>query len=209
MTSTLEDACDQLKSDKWVNIGYLLEDPTHIIYWPTFRDGDWRHFMKDYWVFNTMDRYPATAHVLFLIDRVLQSARDPTLAIRLKNDLVTSEGDKVNEVLLVRKTGDRFFHGAEIGHIDDIPMWAAVHSISYYRATSSLVARILRNRNQQIEFIIPRMMDNDAVALEGLMRQCAQKLPEIRSHQRRVGTSISLRSWNEGVISHKIVMPDF
>lgn len=91
----------------------------------------WLHFMKKYWVFNTMDTVPATSHVSYLINRVLQSARDVTLAIRLKNDLVASEGDKINEVILVRKIVDRFFQGTEIAPTDDIPMWAAVHSATY------------------------------------------------------------------------------
>lgn len=86
-----------------MNVGCLLEDPQHIIYWPGFRDADWLHFMKDYWVFSTMNNHPQTHQVVFLVGRLQQSARELTLAIRLKNSLATTADGKINEVLLAKK----------------------------------------------------------------------------------------------------------
>lgn len=68
MNSTLEAACEVLRSDQQpVNVGYLLEDPEHIIYWCRLRINGWHDFMKEFWVFGTMDRCPPTDHVTFLI----------------------------------------------------------------------------------------------------------------------------------------------
>lgn len=115
--------------------------------------------------------------------RILQSASDLTLAIRLKNDLAMSEDDKICEVSLVTKIVNRFFNGTETAHVDDIPMWAAVHSISYYCATSSLAARILHNWWLQAESNFPKMTDYDFNRLDEAMKQCARKLPELEANK--------------------------
>lgn len=130
-----------------------------------------------------MDQVPTSSHVA--INRVLQSARDLTIAIRLKSDLVAGDGkgdeNTINKVILVRKIVDSFFHGSEIAPMDDIPMWAAVHAVTYYCSVSSLVSRILHNRGQQILSNLPSIIENDAAALKGLMEKCAKKLPELES----------------------------
>ena len=79
-------------------------EPEHIIYSNTFRSIEWYTFMKSYWnVYELEECVPPFNHVTFMIERILQSARDLTLAIRLKNDLVATEGERINEVILVRK----------------------------------------------------------------------------------------------------------
>ncbi len=98
MTTTLEAACEIMRSDQTVGIGYLLEPPGHLIYWAGFRTTDWMFFMREYWVYDDEDLSPQTMHAQFLIGQMKQAASDLTLAIRLKNSLALSEDDKINEV---------------------------------------------------------------------------------------------------------------
>ena len=107
ISATLEGACASLRDGSLVNTGYLLEHPKHVIFWHMIRDRDWHHMFQVYRDFESEYLVPTPAHVIYLINRVLQAAQDLTLAIRLKNDLVINDGKgpdaMINEIDVVSK----------------------------------------------------------------------------------------------------------
>ena len=118
ISTTLEGACASLRDRGLVNTGYLLEHPKHVIYWHMIRDRDWHHMFQVYWDFESEHLAPTPAHVIYLINRVLQAAQDLTLAIRLKNDLIINDGKgpdaMISEIDIVKLIVNRFFHGHDI-----------------------------------------------------------------------------------------------
>lgn len=147
-----------------------------------FRSIEWYTLMKNYWkVYELEECVPPFEHVTFMIERILQSARDLTLAIRLKNDFVASDDERINEVILVRKIVDRFFNGDRIANDDDIPMWAAVHSLFYYCIASTLARIVINNSNRTRAQNKQSMSVDDCDRLAKTMQHCDEKLPELKS----------------------------
>jgi len=183
MNTTLEGACTTLRENHpLVNGGQLIEEPGHIIYGHMFRSVEWFTLMRDYWkVYELEECVPPFEHVTFLIERILQSARDLTLAIRLKNDFVANDEDRINEVILVRKIVDRFFNGTVIANDDDIPMWAAVHSLFYNCGASTLAKIALNNSDRTRAQNKACMSTGDCDRLAKTMQHCDEKLPELKS----------------------------
>lgn len=174
MNTTLENACATLRENHpLVNVGQLIEEPGHIIYSHMFRSVEWYTLMRNYWkVYELEECVPPFEHVTFMIERILQSARDLTLAIRLKNDFVTNDEERINEIILVRKIVDRFFSGNMIANDDDILMWAAVHSLFYYCAASTLAKIILNNSARTRAQNKESMSPEDCDRLAKTMRNC-------------------------------------
>ncbi len=80
----------------------------------------------------------------------------------------------------------RFFEGAEIAPVADVPMWAAAHSILYFCSVTALSSRIIEKWLRKREKDRARMLDTDGRAMQDAMEVCAQKLPEltgIREHE--------------------------
>ena len=92
MKSSLEDACNNLRDGTLVSTGYMLEHNGHELYKFKYRDADWHSIMRDYWNFATDLYVPNSSQVAFLRDKLVQCARELTLTIRLKNEMV-----KVNQ----------------------------------------------------------------------------------------------------------------
>ena len=185
ISATLEGACAALRDGNLVNTGYLLEHPNHVIYWHMIRDKDWHHLFKVYWDFESEHLVPTPAHVVYLVNRVLQAAQDLTLAIRLKNDLIINDGKgpeaMINEIDVAKLIVNRFFHGHDIAPEEDVPVWAAVHCLTYYCAAQSIASRILHNRDMQIASGMPHISDADAAALKGTADRCAKGLPALEA----------------------------
>ena len=102
-------------------------------------------------------------------------------AIRLKNDLVVTEDEKINEVILARKIVDRFFSGTDIAGDEDIPMWAAVHSLSYYCAATTLATTAVNNCRRTAAKGKASMSAADCDRLVKSMQHCDEKLPELKA----------------------------
>ena len=185
ISATLEGACASLRDGSLVNTGYLLEHPKHVIYWHLIRDKDWHHLFQVYWDFESEYLAPTPAHVIYLVNRVLQAAQELTLAIRLKNDLIINDGKgpeaMINEIDVAKLIVNRFFHGHDIAPEEDVPLWAAVHCLTYYCAAQSIASRILHNREMQIAAGSPHISDADAAALRGTADRCAKGLPVLEA----------------------------
>ncbi len=148
---------------------------------------DWHYFMKVYWDFESDDLVPACLPHQYTVN---QAARNLTLAIRVKNDLIINEGkgkaDMIDEIAVAKLIVDRFFQGSELATPDDVPMWAAVHFLQHYCAAQSVVSRILHNRERQIVGGRQHITDADLVALKGLLSECARLYTSgIGGHQRK------------------------
>ena len=88
MKSSLEDACGRLRNGTLVSTGYMLEHNEHELYSFKYRDPDWQAIMKEYWNFATDLLVPNSSQVVFVRNKLVQCARELTLAIRLKNETV-------------------------------------------------------------------------------------------------------------------------
>ena len=185
MSTSLEDACANLRDGSLVGTGYFLGAcTTHPCTSSQFRDPDWYCMMRDYWpISDSTSTFPTSSQIVYLRNRILQAAQDLTLAIRLKNEMIKIQerdpGEKISEVRLVKKIVIRSFHGTEISDESDIPMWAAVHSIMFYCTTSSIAASALHNRKDQRESGRSYMAQEDADLLQGTLDQCGRMLPDL------------------------------
>ena len=107
MSSSLEEACTNLRDGSLVGTGYFLEHAQHTLYKFAFRDPDWYCVMRDYWPFRLDVYVPTSSQVVYLRNRILQAAQNLTLAIRLKNEMIKIQErdpeEKISEVRLVKK----------------------------------------------------------------------------------------------------------
>ena len=183
MKSTLEDACRRLRNGTLVSTGFMLEHNEHELYSVKYRDPDWHAIMKEYWNFSTDLLVPDSSQIVFTRNKLVQCARELTLAIRLKNETVKMiQGGPdmmINERKLAEKITNRCFEGAKIAEENDIPMWAAVHLLMYYCSLSSLIARMLHCREQQRSSGRVYMAEDDANVLRKALVDCGKALPEL------------------------------
>ena len=183
MKSTLEDACRRLRNGTLVSTGFMLEHNEHELYSFKYRDPDWHAIMKEYWNFATDLLVPDSSQVVFVRNKLVQCARELTLAIRLKNETVKMvQGGPdmmINERKLAEKITNRCFEGTKIAEENDIPMWAAVHLLMYYCSLSSLVARMLHSREQQRLSGRAYMAEDDVNVLKKALVDCGKALPEL------------------------------
>ena len=183
MKSTLEDACRRLRNGTLVSTGFMLEHNEHELYSVKYRDPDWHAIMKEYWNFSTDLLVPDSSQIVFTRNKLVQCARELTLAIRLKNETVKMiQGGPdmmINERKLAEKITNRCFEGAKIAEENDIPMWAAVHLLMYYCSLSSLIARMLHCREQQRSSGRVYMAEDDANVLKKALVDCGKALPEL------------------------------
>ena len=183
MKSTLEDACRRLRNGTLVSTGFMLEHNEHELYSFKYRDPDWHAIMKEYWNFATDLLVPNSSQVVFVRNKLVQCARELTLAIRLKNETVKMvQGGPdmmINERKLAEKITNRCFEGTKIAEENDIPMWAAVHLLMYYCSLSSLVARMLHSREQQRLSGRTYMAEDDVNVLKKALVDCGKALPEL------------------------------
>ena len=183
MKSTLEDACRRLRNGTLVSTGFMLEHNEHELYSVKYRDPDWHAIMKEYWNFSTDLLVPDSSQIVFTRNKLVQCARELTLAIRLKNETVKMiQGGPdmmINERKLAEKITNRCFEGAKIAEENDIPMWAAVHLLMYYCSLSSLIARMLHCREQQRSSGRVYMAEDDANVLKKALIDCGKALPEL------------------------------
>ena len=183
MKSSLEDACAKLRNGTLVSTGYMLEHNEHELYSFKYRDADWHAIMKEYWDFATDLLVPNSSQVVFVRNKLLQCARELTLAIRLKNETVKiNQGGPdmmINERKLAEKITNRCFEGTKIAEENDIPMWAAVHLLMYYCSLSSLVARMLHSREEQRMSGRPYMAEDDTNVLKNALVECGKGLPDL------------------------------
>ena len=183
MKSSLEDACRRLRNGTLVSTGYMLEHNEHELYSFKYRDVDWHAIMKEYWNFATDLHVPNSSQVVFVRNKLLQCARELTLAIRLKNETVKiNQGGPdmmMNERKLAEKITNRCFEGTKIAEENDIPMWAAVHLLMYYCSLSSLVARMLHSREMQRMSGRTYMAEDDVNVLKDALAKCGKGLPDL------------------------------
>ena len=183
MRSSLEDACNNLRDGTLVSTGYMLEHNAHELYKFKYRDADWHSIMRDYWNFATDLYVPNSSQVAFLRDKLVQCARELTLTIRLKNEMVKvnqgSSDEMLNERKLAKKITDRCFEGIKIAEETDAPMWAAVHLIMYYCSLSSLMVRALHSREEQRKSGRSYMAQDDVDVLKNALDHCGGRLPDL------------------------------
>ena len=154
------------------------------IFWDNFEKYvDSSSLPKEYWNFSTDLLVPDSSQIVFTRNKLVQCARELTLAIRLKNETVKMiQGGPdmmINERKLAEKITNRCFEGAKIAEENDIPMWAAVHLLMYYCSLSSLIARMLHCREQQRSSGRVYMAEDDANVLKKALVDCGKALPEL------------------------------
>ena len=110
MKSSLEDACNRLRNGTLVSTGYMLEHNEHELYSFKYRDVDWHAIMKEYWNFATDLHVPNSSQVVFVRNKLLQCARELTLAIRLKNETVKINQGGPDMMMNERKLAESKFH---------------------------------------------------------------------------------------------------
>ena len=83
----------------------MLEHNEHELYSFKYRDADWHAIMKEYWNFATDLHVPNSSQVVFVRNKLLQCARELTLAVRLKNETVKINQGGPDMMINERKTG--------------------------------------------------------------------------------------------------------